>query len=47
MIFKEGTYKHQNGLEIYVDATGTAYIKGNNIPLTVRTSEIFDNTNGR
>lgn len=32
-MFKPGLYKHKSG---------STYIKSNNIPLTLRTSEVFD-----
>lgn len=41
-MFKPGLYKHKSGIIIKVDENGDTYIKSNNIPMTLRTSEIFD-----
>lgn len=41
-MFKPGLYKHKSGIVIKVDENGSTYIKSNNIPLTLRTSEVFD-----
>lgn len=41
-MFKPGLYKHKSGIVIKVDENGDTYIKSNNIPMTLRTSEIFN-----
>lgn len=41
-MFKPGLYKHKSGIVVKVDENGDTYIKSNNIPMTLRTSEIFD-----
>ena len=43
MIFLPGTYKHKSGITVYIDNNGVAYIKGDIIPLTIRTNDIFNN----
>ena len=40
-MFKPGLYKHKSGIIIKVDENDI-YIKSSNIPLTLRTSEVFD-----
>ena len=41
-MFKPGLYKHKSGIIIKVDENGNTYIKSTFIPMTLRTSEIFD-----
>ena len=43
MIFNPGTYRHKSGITVFVDNDGAVYIKGDNIPLSIRTAEIFNN----
>lgn len=40
-MFKDGEYKHASGIIIKV-VKGVPYLKGNNLPLTVRTQDIFN-----
>lgn len=44
-MFNVGMYKHKSGLIILVNENGDVFIKGDNIPLTVRTSDIFNTEN--
>ena len=41
-MFKPGLYKHRSGIIIKVDENDDIYIKSSNIPLTLKTSEVFD-----